>query len=427
LGHDGGFGFAGVAGASKDAAPKMNVAVRSPMIVRRNMRDMTYLPKKKRRQHTIAAALILGATVAAGAGAAVLPPHRPLRVLVVSDTVNPHGLSSADLTEGLTPGPGDIGNTLRRAGTGIVLDPGADAVREIPTNDIEQATALLSLPACDSSGYDVLIYFSHRIPDPDGGKPQTPTQRQDAFTAAVDAFLASGGGLIAFHHGSYTSTGKAGILELIGATAGGAVPWNTIDGQNVIDTAVGHFVTTNGIEYTGSVSYADAARGVPPSTYPYFNNTPDERYPVFSYNPTAAITHTLFGSNYVDSGSTHLLGFTHRRPAWSGIVVGYQPAEYQPHALDDLDGNNFQILANAILYAADAQWRNTLVLTVARGPGPEDVALSWASGEGDYTVYRSTSPAAIGDRCTRLGTTSATSWADSPPPGVSFYYRVAGP
>jgi hypothetical protein len=60
----------------------------------------------------------------------------------------------------------------------------------------------------------------------------------------------------------------------------------------------------------------------------------------------------LFASNYVDNGSTHVLGFTHRRPAWSGVVVAYQPAEYQPNALDDLAGNNFQILANAIYYAA---------------------------------------------------------------------------
>src|SRR5262245_36854126 len=100
---------------------------------------------------------------------AVLPPHRPLRILIVSDTVNPHGLTSAQLTEA-----GDIGNTLRRVGTGINLDAAADAVREVPTNDIEQATAALTVPACDPASYDVLVYFAHRIPDPDAGKPQTP-------------------------------------------------------------------------------------------------------------------------------------------------------------------------------------------------------------------------------------------------------------
>src|SRR5262245_18549291 len=172
-----------------------------------------------------ALALLLGA---------VLPPHRPLRILIVSDTVNPHGLPSAQLTEA-----GDIGTALQRPGTGLTLDTAADAVREIATNDIEQATAALSVPACDPAAYDVLIYFAHRIPDPDAGKPQTPQRRQDAFLTAVDAFLTSGGGMVAFHHGSYASTGKAGILDLIGATAGGAVPWDTVNGQNVIATSPG--------------------------------------------------------------------------------------------------------------------------------------------------------------------------------------------
>jgi hypothetical protein len=33
-------------------------------------------------------------------------------------------------------------------------------------------------------------------------------------------------------------------------------------------------------------------------------------------------------------------------------VIVYQPGEYQPNALDDLDGNNFQILANSTYFAA---------------------------------------------------------------------------
>jgi hypothetical protein len=186
-------------------------------------------------------------------------------------------------------------------------------------------------------------------------------------------------------------------------------------------------VTTNGIEYTSTVAYADAAREVPASTYPYFNNTPDERYPVFNYNPTAELTLTLFGSNYNDAGTTHLLGFTHRRSTWSGIVVGYQPAEYQPHALDDLDGNNFQILANAILYAADARHRNDLVLSVGRGPGSGDVSLDWSAGQGAYTVYRSPDARHVTHRCDRLGTTAASSWVDPLPSGGIIYYQVAGP
>ena len=186
-------------------------------------------------------------------------------------------------------------------------------------------------------------------------------------------------------------------------------------------------MTENGIEYTSTVAYADAARGVPASTYPYFNNTPDERYPVFNYNPGAGLITTLFGSDYNAAGTTHLLGFTHRRPTWSGIVVGYQPGEYQPNALDDLEGNNFQVLANAIVYAADARRRNELVLTVDRGPGPGEVSLGWSAGQGDYTVYRSADPRLVTNRCSRLGTTAVTSWVDSVPSGGIEYYQVAGP
>jgi hypothetical protein len=160
---------------------------------------------------------------------------------------------------------------------------------------------------------------------------------------------------------------------------------------------------------------------------PAYKGGTDERYPVFNFNATASLTTTLFGSNYLDAGSAHLLGFTHRRPAWSGVVVGYQPAEYQPHALDDLNGSNFQILANAILYAADARRRNDLVLTLDRGPGAEDVSLQWTSGQGDYSVYRSSDPARATHRCGRVGTTSTQAWIDSVPSAGIVYYQVAGP
>ncbi len=113
----------------------------------------------------------------------------------------------------------------------------------------------------------------------------------------------------------------------------------------------GKVITTNGVEYSGTVAYSDVPRGVPAATYSFFNNTPDERYPNFQINPTAGAIQMLFASDYVEGGSTHVLGFTHRRPEWAGVVVAYQPAEYQPNALDDKDGNNFQILANAIVYA----------------------------------------------------------------------------
>jgi hypothetical protein len=120
----------------------------------------------------------------------------------------------------------------------------------------------------------------------------------------------------------------------------------------VINVAPGHFITTHSVESTGTVSYADPARGIPTNNYDFFNSTPDARYLSFEINPSAANVTVLFESDFVESGSTHLLGLIHQRPIWAGLVVVYQPGEYQPNALDDLEGNNFQILANALLFSA---------------------------------------------------------------------------
>jgi hypothetical protein len=305
------------------------------------------------------AVALLALALAVPARAATLPPHGPLRILIVSDQVNPHGLSNAQLTQ-----PGDLTVALTAPDAGLNLDAAPDAVREIGTDDLAQATAALSVPIDDPAAYDVLVYFAHRIPFGGAG----PTL-QAAFVAAVDAFLVAGGGVVSFHHGAYLTAGKEAMLDLVGGTASGAVPWDTVEGQNVIDVAPGHFVTTNGVEYSGSVAYADLPRGVPAGSYAYFNNVPDERYPTFQLNPGAGAIEMLFASDYVQGGSTHVLGFTHRRPAWAGVVVAYQPGEYQPHALDDRDGNNFQVLANAIVYASLG------ATTSAPVAGPAAVAL----------------------------------------------------
>lgn len=278
------------------------------------------------------------------AQAADLPPHGPLRILIVSDEVNPHGLSDAELSQ-----PGDLSAALLAPGSGLVLDPAPDGVLEIGTDDLPLVTAALALPFGSAAAYDVLIYFAHRIPNGAGG-----ATAQADFVAALEAFLVAGGGVVCFHHGTYLTAGKEAVLAVIGATASGSVPWNTVEGQDVIDVAPGHFVTTRGVDYTGSVAYADPARGVPAGSYDLFNNLPDERYPQFEIDPGAGTLQLLFASDYDDAGTTHVLGFTHRRPTWQGVVVAYQPGEYQPQALDDPDGNNFQILANAIVYAAAA-------------------------------------------------------------------------
>jgi ferritin-like metal-binding protein YciE len=354
--------------------------------------------------------------VAGVALAADLPPHRALRVLIDSDEVNPHDLSSAELTQ-----PGDISAALESGDTGLAVDPAPDGVLEIPTNSIEQATTLLALPRTDPAAYDVLVYFAHRIPN----NGNDALGRQQAFTAAVEEFLEAGGGMISFHHGSYFASGKEGILDLIGATANGAVPWDTINGQNVIATSPGHFVACNGVEYPSSATYADPARGVPSASYPFFNNTPDERYPSFEYNASAAgNVLTLFGSNYNQNGTTHLLGFVHRRPAWQGVVIGYQPGEYQPNALDDEDGNNFQILANAIVLAAGVLPPDNLVLEARRGPGGSDVTLDWFGCAGSFSVRRSTDPATAGSPASEIGATSSMSWIDPAPVGDVLFYLV---
>ena len=273
--------------------------------------------------------------------AADLPPHGPLRVLVVSDEVNPHELLPPQLTQ-----PGEISLALAMPGSGLNLA----AVNEIHTDSLALATAALAVPIGDPAVYDVLVYFAHR--QPDTGDDAQDIQDQADFVVAVDDFLEAGGGVVSFHHGSYGGLGKTAIQETLGATATGSVSWNTIEGQNVINVAPTHFVTTNGVEYSGSLGYSDPARGVSAGTYDLFSNIPDERYPQFEINPSADDLEVLFASDYAQNGTTHLLGFTHRRSGWLGVVVAYQPGEYQPNALDDLDGNNFQILANAIVYAA---------------------------------------------------------------------------
>lgn len=289
----------------------------------------------------MAAAIAVAAFAATPASAADLPPHAPLRILVVADEVNPHGLPPGDLTQ-----PADLHAALSDPGSGLTLDASPDAVLLVGTDDLPIATAALSVASSDPAAYDVLVYFSHRI-------PVSGAAAQEAFVTAVEAFLVAGGGVVSFHHGAYVTAGKESMQELLGVTASGAVPWNTIDGQNVINTAPGHFVTSWEVDYPTTIAYADVANGVAADTYPAFNNTPDERYPDFVVNPSAETVEVLFASDYVQGGTTHVLGLTHRRAAWQGVVVVYQPGEYQPNALD-LDGNNFQILANAIVYAADA-------------------------------------------------------------------------
>ncbi|MCG8454865.1 MAG: ThuA domain-containing protein, partial [Holophagales bacterium] len=254
-----------------------------------------------------------------------------------SDEVNPHGLPPDQLTQ-----PGELSAALL-ATPGLKLE-GIEPVVEIATDQIEQATARLALLPGDPAAFDVLIYFAHRIPN-----GADANARQEAFVDAVESFLEAGGGVVSFHHGIYLTAGKASMQAVLGGEATGAVVWDTVEGQNVIDVAPGHPITTFGLAYTGTRPYADPALGIPAGDYAFFNNTPDERYPFFELLPDAGTVVPLFASDYEQNGDTHLLGYVHRRPSWAGPVVVYQPGEHEPTALGP--GNNFQILLSSIVFA----------------------------------------------------------------------------
>ena len=270
-----------------------------------------------------------------------LPPHDPIDVLIVSDQVNPHGLPDEDLMQ-----PGDLADLLSNS---PALN--TSSVVEIATNDIEQATALLHFNQFDEGRPEVLIYFAHRIPNNGNHASGRPAQ----VAAADEQFLQQGGGVNSFAHGIYLTAGKQAIQDLLGAQATGSVPWDTVNGQDVIYVGGDHFIGSHQLNYTGTTTYEHTAHGVPAGNYPFFNNTPDERYPQMDFNTgnSGCELETLFESNYSDNGNQHLLGYSKQCPDWTSKVVVYQPGEYQPHATS---GNNLQILLNAIYYVSGYRW-----------------------------------------------------------------------
>lgn len=270
-----------------------------------------------------------------------LPEHQAIDILIVSDEVNPHGLSDVELMQ-----PGDLSNML---GSSLALN--TNTISEIDTNQIELATTALNLPVESQARPEVLIYFAHRIPN----NGNDASGRQAAFLSAVENFLTTGGGVISFHHGIYRTSGKQPIQDLFGSQATGSVPWNTVNGQDVIYVGGDHFIGTHEISYTGTTAYENLSHGIAMNNYPYFNNTPDERYPQMDFNSgnSGCDIETLFESNYSDNGNQHLLAYTKQCDDWNSKVFVYQPGEYQPHATT---GNNFQILLNAIFYLSANRW-----------------------------------------------------------------------
>jgi len=219
------------------------------------------------------------------------------------------------------------------------------------TNDIALPSYALDFPSGHLDIPGVLIYFSHLIPN----NGNYAAGRQADFVAAVNQFLQTGGGVISFHHGSYQTAGKQPIQDLLGSEATGGVPWDTVNGQDVIFVGGDHFIGTHQITFDGTTTYSHPAHGIPAANYPYFNNTPDERYPQMDFNSGNAGCEidNLWQSNYSNNGNQHLLGYTKWCPGWTAQVFVYQPGEYQPHATS---GNNFQILLNAIYHLSDFRW-----------------------------------------------------------------------
>jgi hypothetical protein len=263
--------------------------------------------------------------------AATLPEHEALDVLVLSDQVNPHGLSPAELTQ-----PGDISAALNQPDSGLNL--AAPAV-EVSSQCVDDALAALT----GAAPPDVVVYFAHQA-----ALGCDASDQQPALFSALQAHLVAGGGIVVFHHGSYVAGGKEALLELVGVQAS-SIEWNTGEGQRVFDVAPGHFVSNNGLSYTASAELAGSG-SVPSGTFDYFDNVPDERYPITLELVEDGEQRTMLFAT--SSGGARVLGYALERDGWSGRVVFYQPGEYQPNALDDLDGQNFQILANAIVYSA---------------------------------------------------------------------------
>lgn len=288
--------------------------------------------------------------------AASVPRHDPLNITLIGDEVNPHQLTDAQLTQ-----PDDLADALLAADSGLTVATLTNASSGCVDD------GLAALPETD-----VLIYFAHRSATYCAGG-----NAQGDLTDATRAVLERGGGVLVFHHGLYTGDGKTPILQLLGGVADEIALEPS--GQRVIAVSSEHFVTTNELEYDEQARFGDPQLGIPDDSYPAFTNAPDERYPNLRLFLDGRETlEPLFMSDY---DGPQILGYDLRRPSWSGHVVFYQPGESQALAVDDRDGNNFQILANAIYYLGTTQDQPT---EPPEDP-PEPPGGSTGSGGGEGT------------------------------------------
>lgn len=329
----------------------------------------------------VGAAMLLG--VPSGAAAAVLPAHDPLRILIISDEVNPHGLSDDELTQ-----PGDLSAAIGDPGSGLAVE----LVEEVDSACLDDALGMLEGP-----GADVVVYFAHVAATACDGSP-----RQAELTTALEAHLRGGGGVVVFHHGIYEAAGKEAILQLLGGRAS-SIAWDTAAGQDVIAVGGSHFVTSNAIQYEGMRGFEGV--GVAAGEYPYFNNTPDERYDATTLLTEAGEQRTiLFTSADAAGGSARVLGYDLRRADWMGHVVFYQPGEYQPLILD-VAGDDFQAIANAIVYVATTQDEPTDPTAGETGEPSDESGGMPSDGTGAGTSAGETTPmGSEGDGDTGTGT-----------------------
>jgi hypothetical protein len=66
----------------------------------------------------------------------------------------------------------------------------------------------------------------------------------------------------------------------------------------------------------------------------------------------------------------------------------------------------------------------SIALFVERGPGDDEITLSWTGGAPPYRVYRSVDPSLVVDDSNQLGETSEKSWVDAPPDAPLHAYVV---
>jgi outer membrane protein assembly factor BamB len=68
-----------------------------------------------------------------------------------------------------------------------------------------------------------------------------------------------------------------------------------------------------------------------------------------------------------------------------------------------------------------------MALSVAYGPNPGSVVLTWTGGQPDFSIYRSGSPFLVLDPASLIGVSVVRTWSESPPPERISYYKITSP